>query len=110
VFLKYDNILAFNIGNEVIASANETNAAPFVKAAARDIKAYLSVHIFLPIAMRLMVSLFYFRSSKGSSALVGYAGIDGDDDFVVPLASYLACDPSGSNSGADAIDLYGLNN
>ena len=49
VFLKYDNVLAYNIGNEVVTSANETTALPFIKAAARDTKAYLSVrHIFIP--------------------------------------------------------------
>lgn len=46
VFSKYNNMLAYNIGNEVVTAPNETNAAPFIKAAARDIKAYLSVHGF----------------------------------------------------------------
>jgi len=65
-------------------------AAPYVKAAARDIRAYLN--------------------SIKSSALVGYASIDGPSDFRLDLADYLSCDPSNSNSGSTAIDLYGLNN
>ncbi|KAI6010180.1 carbohydrate-binding module family 43 protein/Glycoside hydrolase family 72 protein [Pisolithus marmoratus] len=89
-FSKYDNVLAYNVGNEVVTQANETGAATFVKAAARDVKAYLN--------------------SIKSSALIGYAAIDGDPSWIVPLANYLSCDPSGSNSGATAIDLYGLNN
>ncbi|EIW86348.1 glycoside hydrolase family 72 protein [Coniophora puteana RWD-64-598 SS2] len=89
-FSSYDNVLAYNVGNEVVTAPNETSAAPFIKAAARDVKAYLN--------------------SKGSSALVGYAAIDGDESWRDPLASYLSCDPSGSNSGATSIDLYGLNN
>lgn len=40
-FLKYDNVLAFNIGNEIVTMPNVTAAAPYIKAAARDVKAYL---------------------------------------------------------------------
>ncbi|CAK5281101.1 unnamed protein product [Mycena citricolor] len=89
VFSKYDNILAYNIGNEVV-TASATAAAPFLKAAARDTKAYLA--------------------SIGSSALVGYADIDGPSPFRDAVATYLSCDPSGQNSGSSAIDLFGLNN
>ncbi|KAJ7139681.1 glycoside hydrolase family 72 protein [Mycena epipterygia] len=88
-FAKYDNVLAYNVGNEVMVLAS-TDPAPFVKAAARDIKAYLT--------------------SISSSALVGYAAIDGPADFLDPVANYLSCDPIGSNSGSSAIDLFGLNN
>jgi len=89
-FSKYDNVLVYNVGNEVVTSPQTTATLTFVKAAARDTKAYLT--------------------SKKSTALVGYAAIDGDDTWVVPLASYLACDPSGANSGSSAIDIFGLNN
>lgn len=89
-FSKYDNVLAYNVGNEVVIAPNATAAAAYVKAAARDIKAYLA--------------------STSSSALVGYASIDGDSDWKDPLANYLSCDPSGKDSGSTAIDLYGLNN
>jgi 1,3-beta-glucanosyltransferase GAS1 len=88
-FSKYDNVLAYNVGNEVVVE-NGTDATPYIKAAARDIKAYLA--------------------SKSSSALVGYAAIDGSPDWRDPVANYLSCDPTGGNSGASAIDLYGLNN
>ena len=49
-------------------------------------------------------------TSKGSSALVGYAAIDGDNSWLVPLAEYLSCDTSGGTSGNFALDLFGLNN
>jgi len=89
VFSKYDNVLAFNVGNEVILTG-QTAVAAYIKAAARDIKAYLN--------------------SIGSSALVGYASIDGDSTFRDPVANYLSCDPSNTDSGSTSIDLYGLNN
>jgi len=87
-FSKYDNVLAFNVGNEVVIQ-NATGVSPYVKAAARDIRSYLQ--------------------SKGSSALVGYAAINGDSEWRGDLASYLSCDPSSANSAASSIDLYGLN-
>jgi len=54
-----------------------------VKAAARDIKAYLK--------------------SINSSALVGYSAVDGDADFRNTLAEYMTC-------GDDSItvDIYGV--
>jgi len=82
-------VLAYNVGNEVITALNATDATPFIKAAARDTKAYLQ--------------------SIGSTALVGYAAIDGVSNFIVPVAEYLSCDPSSSNSNSTSIDLYGLN-
>ncbi|KDQ54849.1 carbohydrate-binding module family 43 protein [Jaapia argillacea MUCL 33604] len=89
-FSKYDNVLAYNVGNEVVIAANGTAAASYIKAAARDVKTYLT--------------------SISSSALVGYAAIDADSSWRQPLANFLSCDISGANSGATAIDLYGLNN
>ncbi|KAJ6474370.1 hypothetical protein C8R45DRAFT_1103342 [Mycena sanguinolenta] len=53
---KYGDVLAYNVGNEVL-TANLTNVVPFVKAAARNVKAYLT--------------------SISSSALVGCTDIDG---------------------------------
>ncbi|TEB39055.1 glycoside hydrolase family 72 protein [Coprinellus micaceus] len=83
VFSKYDNVLAYNVGNEVVLG-DSTQLAPYVKAAARDVKAYLK--------------------SKSSDVLVGYAAINGASTWRNVLADYLSC-----GSDATAIDLYGLN-
>ncbi len=103
-FSKYDNVLVYNVGNEVVTSPNQTAAAPFIKAAARDTRAYLSVYFVPVLAISLMPSL-YLRNSKKSSALIGYAAIDGDPSWIVSLANYLSCDSSNT-----AIDIFGLNN
>jgi len=87
-FSKYDNVLAYNIGNEVV-TGDSTDAAPFVKAAARDTKAYLK--------------------SKGINTLIGYAAINGASEFRSTLADYLSCDSDGSGDDSTAIDIYGLN-
>jgi len=87
-FSKYDNVLAYNIGNEVV-TADSTKAAPFVKAAARDTKAYLK--------------------AKGIDSLIGYAAINGASEFRSTLAKYLSCDSDGSGDDSTAIDIYGLN-
>ncbi|KAJ6476909.1 1,3-beta-glucanosyltransferase [Mycena sanguinolenta] len=81
-FEKYDNVLAYNVGNEVI-TPSASQSTPFIAAAARDIRAYLN--------------------SISSSALVGYAAIDGPSSFVVNEANFLACT-------AGSLDLFGLNN
>jgi hypothetical protein len=84
-FHSYENTAGFFIGNEVIALANQSLAAPYIKAAARDLKAY--------------------RNSKGYRDIpVGYSAAD-IAELRPMLQDYLAC---GSNS-SEAIDMFGLN-
>jgi len=84
-FHDYDNTLGFFIGNENIALNNQSLAAPYIKAAARDLKAY--------------------RSSKGYREIpVGYSAAD-ISELRPMLQNYLAC---GTNT-SEAIDMFGLN-
>jgi hypothetical protein len=84
-FHKYDNVAGFFVGNEMLTMGNDSVAAPFIKASARDMKAY--------------------RDSKGYREIpIGYSAAD------IPalrpnLQNYLAC---GSNS-SETLDFYSLN-
>jgi len=85
VFQKYDNTAGFFVGNEVLTTGPNSIAAPYVKAAARDMKSY--------------------RNSKGYRSIpIGYSAAD-IPDLRPNLQNYLAC---GSNS-SEALDFYSLN-
>lgn len=83
-FAKYPNTAGFFIGNENINDYNVSSAAPFVKAAARDMRAYIKAKGYRQIP-------------------VGYAGAD-VADLQIQLAEYLAC-----GNATDGIDFYGIN-
>lgn len=73
------------VGNEVIARANQSEVAPFIKAATRDMKAY--------------------RDSKGMRKIpVGYSAAD-IAELRPMLQNYLAC----GNNTDDTVDFFGLN-
>ncbi len=84
-FAQYDNVLGFYIGNEVIAQNNQSMAAPFIKAATRDMKAYRD-------------------SKKYRSIPIGYSAAD-IAELRPALQDYLTC---GGNP-ADNIDFFSLN-
>ncbi|GME87491.1 unnamed protein product [Ambrosiozyma monospora] len=68
---QYDNTLGFFAGNEVITNSTNSNAAPFIKAAIRDMKKYMS--------------------DSGYRAIpIGYSAND-DADTRVASASYFNC-------------------
>lgn len=84
-FQKYDNTAGLLVGNEVLTMPNGSVAAPFVKAAARDTKAY--------------------RDSKGYREIpIGYSAAD-IASLRPMLQNYLAC---GTNS-SENVDFFSLN-
>ncbi|EGG13017.1 glycoside hydrolase family 72 /Carbohydrate-binding module family 43 [Melampsora larici-populina 98AG31] len=80
---SFPNLLAFNIGNEIVTKEENMNAAPFIKASVRETKAYLK--------------------RVNSSALVSYASTDGGA-YTIDLAYYLTC-----GEPEISLDLYGIN-
>lgn len=83
-FAKYNNVIGFFAGNEVSNNLTNTNASAFVKAAVRDMKAYIKAKNYRPMG-------------------VGYATND-DASIRVNLANYFNCGPSNSS-----IDFWGSN-
>ncbi|KAB5586019.1 Glucanosyltransferase-domain-containing protein [Coniochaeta sp. 2T2.1] len=84
-FSKYDNSLGFFVGNEIIAKPDHSMAAPYIKAAARDLKAY--------------------RDSKGYRKFpIGYSAAD-IAELRPMLQDYLTC---GGNA-SENIDFFALN-
>lgn len=84
-FHNYNNVLGFFVGNENIAKKEDSPAAPFLKAAARDLKAY--------------------RDNKGYRTIpVGYSAAD-IVQLRPMLQDYLTC---GGNS-SENVDFFALN-
>ncbi|KAI1344024.1 glycoside hydrolase family 72 protein [Xylariaceae sp. FL0016] len=84
-FQQFDNLLGLFVGNEIIAIKNQSLAAPFIKSACRDLKAY--------------------RDSKGYRQIpIGYSAAD-IAELRPMLQNYLTC---GGNA-SENIDFFGLN-
>lgn len=83
---NYSNVLGFFAGNEVINAVNNTNSAPFVKAAIRDTKAYI-------------------KSKNYRNIPVGYAATD-DAGPRVPEAHYFACGDEDERADFFGVNIY----
>ena len=84
IMSKYNNVIGFFAGNEVVNNVTNSPAMPFVKAAVRDMKAYIKAKDYRAMG-------------------VGYAA---DDDQTIrdQVRSYINCGPA-----EDSIDFFGYN-
>ncbi|KAK3077973.1 hypothetical protein LTS18_008769 [Coniosporium uncinatum] len=83
-FSKYDNTAGFFVGNEVITTSNGSVAAPFIKAATRDIKAYQATQSYRKVP-------------------IGYSAAD-IAELRPMLQDYLAC-----GNDSETLDYFALN-
>ena len=84
-FHNYDNVAGFYIGNELMTNGASSIAAPYYKAAGRDMKAY--------------------RDSKGYRTIpIGYSAAD-IAELRPNLQNYMAC---GTNM-SESLDFFALN-
>ncbi|CAK7217053.1 hypothetical protein SBRCBS47491_003031 [Sporothrix bragantina] len=84
-FADYTNVLGFFVGNEVISLLNQSLAAPYIKAAAHDMKAYRD-------------------SKKYRKFPIGYSAAD-IAELRPMLQDYLTC----GGDDADIVDFFSLN-
>ncbi|EZG01102.1 hypothetical protein H106_08450 [Trichophyton rubrum CBS 735.88] len=81
---KYTNVIGFFAGNEVSNNSTNTDASAFVKAAVRDMKAYIKQKNYRPMG-------------------VGYATND-DAEIRKDMTAYFNC-----NMNEESIDFWGYN-
>ena len=84
-FARYDNVLGFFAGNEVINTEASTNTAPYVKAVVRDMKKYMKARGYrqVPVgysaadiaANRLLVAR-YFNCGDDEDARIDMFGVN----------------------------------
>ncbi|KAI8068485.1 Glucanosyltransferase-domain-containing protein [Gongronella butleri] len=85
-FAKYPHVLAFLAGNEVTNDKTNTAASPFVRAAIRDMKAFL-------------------QHNSARAIPVGYASND-DQDIRDAIKDYFVCGDEQSQADFFGVNLY----
>lgn len=85
MFANYTNVLGFFAGNEVTNNRSNTDASPFVKAAVRDMKAYIK--------------------EKEYNLPVGYSSND-DEEIRTAIGDYFACGDVDARADFFGVNMY----
>jgi hypothetical protein len=105
-YLRYSNVLAGVLANEVMNAQHESwLAAPCIKAYGRDLKRYVKQHNLRPLP------LIYAAQHSGIGVQIG------DVTTMWLTLNYLTCRSSDSSNGmpsdlpsaAEAVDIFGVN-
>lgn len=92
-FHTYDNLLGLFVGNEIITTPIESIAAPFIKSAARDVKAYRDAKSYRKIPIGYSAAdIAQLRPMLQNYLTCGGNASENIDFFA--LNSYEWCDPA----------------
>ncbi|KAL7950956.1 glycoside hydrolase family 72 protein [Trichoderma barbatum] len=108
-FQQYDNILGFFVGNENIATKDDSPTAPYLKAAARDMKAYRDAQGYREIPIGYSAAdILQLRPMLQDYLTCGGNASESVDFFS--LNSYSWCDPATyTTSTYDKLQEYAKN-
>ncbi|KAL7812552.1 glycoside hydrolase family 72 protein [Trichoderma gracile] len=108
-FQKYDNLLGVFVGNENIATKDDSPTAPYLKAAARDMKAYRDAQGYREIPVGYSAAdILQLRPMLQDYLTCGGNSSETVDFFA--LNSYSWCDPSTyKESTYDQLEAYAKN-
>ncbi|GCE99484.1 1,3-beta-glucanosyltransferase [Zygosaccharomyces mellis] len=111
-FAKYDNVLGFFAGNEVINDVNNTFTAPYVKAVVRDMKKYMKAREYREIPVGYSAA----DISSNRELAAHYFNCGDDDDARIDMLGvndYSWCgnsnfEKSGYSSKVDTYKNYSI--
>lgn len=106
-FAKYENTLLFFSGNEVINNPHNSNSAPYIKAATRDMKSYIKARGYRKIPVGY--SAADVEDNRYETATYMNCGSDDERSDFFAFNDYSWCDPSDikTSGWADKVTQYG---
>ncbi|KAI4250860.1 MAG: hypothetical protein LQ352_005206 [Teloschistes flavicans] len=118
VMHTYPNLLGFVVGDNVIAGVGETDSGPYVKAAVRDMKAYIRQKEYRPIPVGYVNDVLQGNAaaidsqSKDTWEYLNCGGINDRIDFfganMVTFCKGSTYTDSGYNNATQSLSAYSL--